>query len=215
MKPIKTVLLIICILISTIGISAEKKEHYVYANKFNAIKNYTSLNYNFLSNTVNPNYNTDNIEEFTDWLFINSDKAIQVRYKLEKMEGDIGYFIIQFRINFEDEIFCKSLKCEGYYFTYGYPDLNLFNSIYSHYKFYNTFKGIYSMPGLIPLKLKTRNGNDIYMKKDGFYFMFNNNELQFSMSYSCVDEILNSNNLNRCTGSYRDIYDESKAIIIK
>ncbi|PKP25576.1 MAG: hypothetical protein CVU03_07610 [Bacteroidetes bacterium HGW-Bacteroidetes-2] len=181
---------------------------------------YSSLISEFSSYTINSFVHNTNesIEDYSNWLFISSDKDMQVRYKLEKQEGNIGYFSVQFRINFEDKSSCYSSNCEGYYFTFGYPTLDLMNNIYSHYKFYNTFKDIYTMPELIPLNLKTRNGSYIYLKKEGFFFMFNNNELQANMFYNCVDEILSGNALkNRCSGpgSYRNIYEDSKAISIK
>lgn len=158
----------------------------------------------------------ENIDEYSNWAFILSDKAMQVRYKLEKQEGDIGYFSVQFRINFQDEIYCKSTECEGYLLTFGYPTFDGMNNVYSHYKFYNSYKAIYTMPELMPLKLLTRQGGKIYLKKEGFFFMFNNNEMfAGDLFYNCVDEILNNSSENRCTGSYRNIYDESKAIVLK
>jgi len=177
---------------------------------------HSSLISEFSSNNINSSLGNvkESIEEYSDWLYILSDKAIQVRYKLEKQEENIGYFNIQFRIDFEDTVSCYSDNCEGYYVTFGYPTLDLMTNIFSHYKFYKTFKDVYTMPEAIPLNLKTRSGSIIYLKKEGFFHMFNNNELYANMFYNCVDEILTNNDMNR-SGSYRKIYDDSKAIIIK
>lgn len=202
----KTTVLLLIILFIVQEMKSETQRYSTLISEFSI--------YNFNSSINSAN---ESIEEYSNWLFVSSDKDMQVRYKLEKQEGDIGYFSVQFRINFEDKSSCYSSNCEGYYFTFGYPTLDLMDNIYSHYKFYNTFKDIYTMPELTPLNLKARNGNYIYLKKGGFFYMFNNNELYANMFYNCVDDLLTNNNMNRCAGrgSYRDIYDESKAISIR
>lgn len=112
----------------------------------------------------------ENNSVYSDWLTIkNPYYAMQIRYKLEKQEGDIGYFKTQMRIDFEDKDRCKDERCLGYAVCFGYPDLVQSGYIYLHYKFYFSYKEIYTMPNLLPIKISFSNGSQTVLKKDGFY----------------------------------------------
>ena len=159
--------------------------------------------------------NSKNTEaDYSDWLFIKSDKALQVRYKLVKQEGEIGQYSVQFRINFEDEIFCKSETCKGYLLTFGYPDLNGIKNIYSHYKFYNTFKGIYTYPKLIPIKTSFNDGSKRFLTKQGFSFTTKNSteERAANLFDNCVDIITTREPISKCNCvAWKKMFVEAEA----
>ena len=52
-------------------------------------------------------------DSFGNWKFVQSDKAIQYRFKKEKQDGDVVYLKMQFKLNKTDEIFCKEPECKG------------------------------------------------------------------------------------------------------
>lgn len=155
---------------------------------------------------------------FSNWLFLNSDKAVQARYRLEKTENGIGYFSVQLRINFDDTIFCSDAQCLGYLFTFSYPSLDNAESVYYHFKMYNTYKQIYTLPDLMPLKLEFDDGSRRMLKKEGFFYTtanFPNPQPADQLFYNCVDNILSGDGRHRCSGGWRNIYKESEATILK
>ncbi|SCY72107.1 hypothetical protein [Flavobacterium caeni] len=156
---------------------------------------------------------------YSDWLFMNSDKAVQVRYMLEKTEGDIGYFSVQFRVNHDDAIFCTYPNCEGYIATFSYPTPDNQTSVYHHLKIYNSYRQIYTLPELMPLRMHFADGSKRMLLKQGFFYTTAQNPNPMpadTMFYNCVDNILSDDPKNRCTrGGWRDIYKESEAIILK
>ncbi|MFY7965623.1 MAG: hypothetical protein ACOVO1_12055 [Chitinophagaceae bacterium] len=156
--------------------------------------------------------------EFSNWLFVNSDKALQVRYKEVKVENGIGYYEVQFRINFDDPIFCKHSTCLGYLFEFSYPTLDNQDMIKLSYKFYNSFKEVYTVKSLMPIKLNFDDGSKRMLRKEGFFYKLANSEVEEKAVYlfsNCVDDILSNNpNYHRCK-PYKSDYKESEAIIIK
>ena len=154
---------------------------------------------------------------FSDWIFMFSDKAVQMRFKQEKKENDIGYFSVQFRINSEDRIFCRHPNCLGYLFVFGYPNLDK-TYTYQSFKFYNTYKDIYTMKELLPIRLNFEDGSKRFLKKDGFYYSPPNSNVENAntyLFYNCADDILSNNpNYHRCKSGSKE-FKESEAIIIK
>lgn len=150
--------------------------------------------------------------DYSEWLFIQSDKALQFRYKLMKTEKDIGYFQVQFRINFEDQIFCSHPTCMGYLLSFSYPAYDNQTNIYTSYKFYNTFKGVYTIPELVPIRLDFPDGSKRIPRPDGFYYTTANDktEQRAYVFYNCVDNILSNSPDHRC----RDFKD-AEAIVVK
>ena len=155
---------------------------------------------------------------YTDWLFVNSDKALQVRYKLAKAEEGIGYFEVQFRINFEDEIFCSHPNCAGYLLVHSYPSLDNQNSIETSYKFYNTVKTIYTATELMPVKLSLPDGSQRMLRKEGLFYntQDNNNKKNDRYLFSnCVDDILANNpDYHRCK-PYKSNFKDAEAIVLE
>lgn len=158
--------------------------------------------------------------DYTNWFFVQSDKAMQVRYALVKQEGDVGHYSVQFRINQQDDIFCKSADCEGYVMAFSYPTPDNKNTIYHHFIFYNTFKGVYTMKNLVPIKNSWPDGSKRYLSKDeGLMYELADGQKGSAAQifYNCVDEKLKSTNKTRCEGggAYRNIFVTSEAILVK
>ncbi len=155
---------------------------------------------------------------YSDWLFVNSDKALQVRYKLVKKEDKVGYFEAQFRINFEDPIYCSHPTCIGYLFVLSYPTLDNQESIKKSYKFYNTFKGIYTLPFILPINLSFPNGDERFLLKEGFFYTTVEDKTPIPNVYlfsNCVDNMLSNNpNHHRCK-PYKSDFKEAEAIILE
>jgi hypothetical protein len=128
--------------------------------------------------------NTKTNTDYSDWItFKNPYEALQVRYKLEKKEGDIGYFKAQFRINYNEPSICKDVRCLGYAFCFGLPQLNNKNTVYLHYKIFFTYKIVYTLPDLIPMQLAFPDGSKRMLKKDGFYFAVNDTTEPVDLEY--------------------------------
>ena len=168
---------------------------------------FLSINGLFAQNnaTTNPVY--------SDWLtFKNPYDAMQVRYQLEKQEGDIGYFKTQFRINYEEPTRCTDPRCLGYALCFGYPILDEKEITYLHYKFYYPYNEIYTVPGLIPIKMSFPDGSKRMLRKDGFYYTVKDNTEEIDLQYYFI----------KSTSSILEGYPikfnnfiESKAIILK
>jgi len=155
---------------------------------------------------------TNNID-FSDWLTIkNPYYAMQIRYKLEKQEGTIGYFRAQMRIDFDDNERCKEARCQGYALSFGYPKPdNESNFTYLNYKFYYSYTNIYTIPDLIPINLSLPDGTKRMLKKDGFYLTTKSNSNETDLRYyfdKAVDLILEGSPIKL------NNYIESKAIIL-
>ena len=156
---------------------------------------------------------TNNLD-FSDWLTIKTPyHAMQIRYKLEKQEGNIGYFKAQMRINFDDEESCKETRCLGYAVSFGYPKVdNESNFTYLNYKFYNSYKNIYTIPDLIPINLSLSDGSKRMLRKDGFNWTTNSNSNEKELRYyfdKSVDLIITGTPI-KCNN-----FIETKALILK
>lgn len=150
---------------------------------------------------------------YSDWLtFKNPYDAMQVRYSLEKQEGDIGYFKIQFRVNYEDPDHCQDVRCLGYALCLGWPQLNEEDIVYMHYKFYYSYKEIYTIPDLFPMKLSFPDGSKRMLKQDGFYYTVNDASEEVYLQYFLIksaDLILEGSPLR-----FKN-FIESEAIVLK
>jgi hypothetical protein len=121
---------------------------------------------------------------YSDWItFKNPYEALQVRYKLEKKEGDVGYYQAQFRINYDEPTLCKDPRCLGYALCYGIPQLNDKDVFYIHLKIYYPYKEIYTLPELIPMKLSFPDGSKRLLKQDRFYYKVNENAADVDLQY--------------------------------
>ena len=141
------------------------------------------------------------IQNFGEWRFIQSDKALQYRFRKEKQEGDVIYLKMQFRLNKNDQIFCKNPECKGYYFSFNFA--NDYVQIDSHYMVYNTFEKAENLPQTIALKLTSdQYGSQYWDEKQNALFYKNNasgESRKLDIGWSCVDNILENNSSNRCT----------------
>ena len=159
--------------------------------------------------TSTPQQNT----EYSDWGTVkNPYYSMQVRYKLEKEVGDVSYFSAQLRVNFEDyDGYEGTERCLGYLVCFGIPTLDDLDYNYLHYKFFYSYKQIYTMPDLIPIKMSFPDGSQRMLKKDGFYYKAkdSNQEIYFSYFDKSVDLILNGYPIT-CKN-----FVEAKAIILK
>lgn len=162
--------------------------------------------------------NIKGTEDYSKWLFIQGDKALQYRFKLIKEEGDTGYYQVQFRTEFEDSIFCKHPTCLGYLLVFGYPAPDNQTNIETSYAFYNTFKDVYTRPDLVPLKLSFPDGSKRFLTPDGFnYTLAGSTEAQPAtyLFGNCVDDILEGKpDYHRCK-PYQPAFKSSEAIVIK
>jgi hypothetical protein len=158
--------------------------------------------------TITPDQNT----EYSDWGTVkNPYYSMQVRYKLEKKEGDVNYYKAQLRVNFEDPSRIQTARCLGYVVCFGIPTLDGLNYNYLHYEFFYSYKEIYTMPDLIPMKMSFPDGSKRMLKKEGFYYKAkdSNQEIYFAYFDKSVDLILNGYPIT-CKN-----FIESKAIILK
>ncbi len=155
---------------------------------------------------------------YSNWLYVNSDKALQVRYKQIKQESELSYFEVQFKINFDDPIFCVHPTCLGYLFVFSYPGIENDKHNETSYKFYNSFKGIYTLPSIIPIRMNFPDGSKRYLRKEGFYYTTSDNNNEIANTYlfnNCVDDILmNKPDYHRCK-PYTSNFKESEAKTIK
>lgn len=155
-----------------------------------------------------------NTIDFTDWLFIQSDKALQIRYGIDKREGDTAYLQLQFRVKSDDEVHCRSSICDGYVLFMTHKDIKQEKDIEHHLYFAPSFTGdkIYNYPTLIPIEIKTwADGSKRFIdKKLGLmYSLADGTSDQLRYFYYCADYQLNNGVEHRC----RD-FDMSKAVRI-
>lgn len=138
---------------------------------------------------------------FGEWRFIQSDKALQYRFKKEKQEGDVIYLKMQFRLNKTDEIFCNKPECRGYLWFFNFS--NEYVKIDKHYIVYNINTSVYDFPETIILKLmKSEYGEQYWDDTEKAIFFKDANSgttKKIEIGWSCVDNILENNSSNRCS----------------
>lgn len=149
----------------------------------------------------------------SDWnTFKNPYEALQVRFILEKQEGDIGYYKTQFRINYEEPTRCTDPRCLGYALSFGYPISDEKEITYLHFKIYYPYNEVYTVPELIPIKLSFPDGSKRMLKQDGFYYTENDGAEAVYLQYYFIksaDLILQGSPLK-----FKN-FIESEAIILK
>lgn len=154
---------------------------------------------------------------YSNWLFVQGDKALQVRYKQVKQENEVGFFEVQFRLNSQDPVFCAHAMCEGYLMMFGYPTLDGSSNVESSYKFYNSFTGVYTMPENIPVKMSFPDGSKRLLRQEGFFYTTVNDpsELPATVFSNCVDNMLSTApNEHRCKPYYSNFKD-AEAIVLR
>lgn len=157
--------------------------------------------------------NALSLNTFSDWLFVKSDKAIQIRYLEKKIDGDIGEFQVQFRIAFEDKVHCSKPDCQGYMMVFGVPSVDGKTVTNHHYKMMNTFVDTYTFPETIKIKMSFPDGSKRFLSNKGFFYTTAHDTNPQPNSYifsNCVDNIISNYPYNNC----RD-FEESKAITLQ
>ncbi len=139
--------------------------------------------------------------KYSAWLFIQGDKALQIRYAKVKQEGDIIYVKMQMRLNKEDKIFCTLAECQGYIWSYSYEAHGA--KISSNIIVKNSYSGIYDYPQLLPVKVEVIDGKfENYWDDATSRYMFKRldgtDTRDVKLGWSCVDNMLANSSENRC-----------------
>ena len=94
--------------------------------------------------------------EYGEWVFFQSDKALQYRVALVKQEGNLATLRYQFRIAFDDDIHCRSARCEGYLLEAYNFDPDTRETITQRFLYFpNSFKGVFDYPDAVTVRFKT------------------------------------------------------------
>lgn len=150
---------------------------------------------------------------YSDWeTFKNPYEALQVRYRLDKKEGDVGYYQAQFRINYDEPTLCKDSRCLGYALCLGIPQLNDKDVSYIHLIFYYPNQEIFDAPELIPMKLSFSDGSKRMLKQDGFYYKANEYTEEVYLQYFFINS---ATSILQGSPIKINNFIESKAIILK
>ena len=136
------------------------------------------------------------------WLFIQSDKAVQMRMAKVKQEGNVCYLQMQVRLNKEDKIFCREPNCTGYLWFFSYePEGG--GKIESHLVIKNTYERIYTYPVLIPVTLKNDAGFEQYWdetdKEVKLHVKSTGERRRLELGWSCVDNDMSDTPAHRCS----------------
>lgn len=157
---------------------------------------------------------------YSNWLFIQSDKALQYRIAVIKMEGDIASLQLQFRVNNEDGVYCKSSMCDGMLLSLSNKNVGDKESTKYSFVFDKSFIGlenIYTWPQLLTTELKTwPDGSKRFWSVTRGIVYTNagsDEEYDASVPYCCVDVRLGQNPDNHRCG--RHGFDFSTAVTIK
>ncbi|WP_147474522.1 hypothetical protein [Chryseobacterium nematophagum] len=165
-----------------------------------------------LSITVMYGQNKVPKDTYSDWLYVQSDKPVQERFKLINEDGDFGIFQIQFQLDTQDQTHCNKPQCLGYIMAFGVPDESGQNLIYSHYKVMNTMSETYTLPENVRIKLNFSDGSKRFLTDKGFFYTSNDGDSpqQAYVFSNCVDNIISNYPQHRCSE-----FDETKAITIE
>ncbi|MCW3074254.1 MAG: hypothetical protein JWP69_1323 [Flaviaesturariibacter sp.] len=147
---------------------------------------------------------------FSDWYFMQSDKAVQYSLALVRQVKDTGYLRMRLRINKGDAIWCSNEQCLGYRIFLGYDMPDMATSQQHHYKFYNSYaKPYYELPFDIPVLLRTyEDGSKRYwdteIRKVMYHVPSNGQKGMVNFLSVCVDDILASSGRHRCTTLFNE-----------
>lgn len=158
--------------------------------------------------------------EYCNWLFIQSDKALQYRIAVVKQEGSVATLQFQFRVNNEDEVYCKSSMCNGMLLSLRNKNVGDEETTQYSFIFEKSFIGldnIYTWPQLLTAELKTwPDGSKRYWSlTKGIVYTVPGDETEHNadIPYCCVDVRLTANpNNHRCETHG---FDTQNAIIVK
>lgn len=157
--------------------------------------------------------------QYSNWFFVQSDKALQYRIAIVKQVGDVASLQLQFRVNNQDEVFCKSPLCDGMLLSLRNTEVGATESSKYSFIFKKSFVGldnIYTWPQLITTELKTwPDGSKRFLNLSRGIVYTNSGsttENEANVPDCCVDIVLGANpNDHRCD---RHGFDSGKAIIV-
>jgi hypothetical protein len=180
-------------------------------------KNYTLLFFLLIATTA-----TAQVKKlsYSNWLFVQSDKALQYRIAIVKQVGDVATLQLQFRVNNDDAIFCKSTLCDGMLLSLKNTEVGDDISTKYSFIFKKSFVGvdnIYTWPQQLTTELKTwPDGSKRYLSlTKGIVYTNPGSDVEYHASVPdcCVDVILAANpKEHRCD---RHGFDSNNAIIVQ
>lgn len=158
--------------------------------------------------------------EFSNWFFVQSDQALQYRIAVVKQEGATATLQLQFRVNDEDEVYCKSALCDGLLLSLKNRNVGDAESTKYSFIFEKSFIGldnIYTWPQTITTELKTwpDGSKRFFNPRRGIVYTLADSEAErgADIPYTCVDvRLAASPNEHRCK---RHGFDMSNAINVK
>ena len=158
--------------------------------------------------------------KYSKWLFVQSDQSLQSRIAVVKMEGNTAYLQLQYRVNNEDEIYCKSPDCNGILLVVSNTNVGDKESTKYSFVFEKSFVGlnnIYTMPQLITTELKTwpDGSKRFWTPERGIVYTKPDSDAQYFayVPSSCADVPLISNpTYHRCK---RAGFDRANAVIVR
>ena len=173
----------------------------------------------FFALTIN-NANSQLQPEYSQWLFVQSDKALQYRIAVVKKEGNVATLQLQFRVNNEDGVYCKSELCNGMLLSLSNLNAGDTESTKYSFIFEKSFVGlnnIYTWPVFLTTELKTwPDGSKRYLSlTKGIVYTTADSDFEQNadVPYCCVDVRLTHNpDQHRCE---RHGFDVANALIIK
>ncbi|WP_298928754.1 DUF4214 domain-containing protein [uncultured Ramlibacter sp.] len=146
---------------------------------------------------------------YSNWLFVQSDKALQVRYGILKEYSDgTADVCLQYQVNKADSIHCTSASCDGYILETNVLEVPSNSS--RHYWFTRAFDGPYTET-FLKRRLKFSDGSELrWDQSKGIVLLESGVATGGVWSTLCVDNKLTSGS-TRCT-YYRP--DMSKTVSI-
>lgn len=108
--------------------------------------------------------------DYSNWLFMQSDKSLQYRMAEVKKEGNIAFLQLQFRVKSDDEVHCNTAQCEGLLLYLYHSNVAQTEKVEYHFLFDKSFEGdgkVYTMQQLVPVEFKTwPDGSKRYLNKE-------------------------------------------------
>ena len=98
---------------------------------------------------------------YSDWVFFQSDKALQVRSVLLSVDGEVASMRYEFRLNRDDDIFCRDPDCQGYVLAaYNYDPVTRDATDRFSVYFPNAFTGVWTYPATVKTRFTTYPNGD-------------------------------------------------------
>ncbi len=140
---------------------------------------------------------------YSDWVFFQSDKALQVRSVLLSVEGEVASMRYEFRLDRNDEIFCRNADCRGYVLAaYNYDPYTRDTTDRFSVFFPNDFTGVWTYPATVQTRFTTYpNGDRSFWDEHlGAAFVPAGSSVprKLNLVEGCADNRLASTDYTRC-----------------